>query len=166
MNGAPFPYWILGNTTKMLAGACVVVIFLALLVAGNLETERAAKLAQFNRQLEQNNRDVALERLRNSDIKVVYDQINHDSFGDELPLDTNVIWADMTSERDCNRCMGMTDWDHGPEIRINTPVVKTEKDLRETMQHEMCHMAVHQWGTEDRRHLHGPAFQECMRRFR
>lgn len=163
---APAPISFKGNPTKLfIAAACVLVIFLGLLVAGSLETQRVANRQQFNRQLEQNNRNVALERLHNSDPKDIYDRINHDSFGDQLPLDTKVIWADMTPERRCNGCMGMTDWDHGPEIRINTPVVKTGQDLRETMQHEMCHVAVDQWGTDDWRDLHGPAFQECMKRF-
>jgi hypothetical protein len=155
------------NSAKVLVvAACSLAIFVSLLVAGSFESQRAAKREQLNQQLEQNNRDVALEHFHNTDPKLLYDQINHESFGDQLPLDTKVIWADMTSERDCNPCGGTTDWGHGgPEIRINTPLVKTEKDLREIMQHEMCHVAVNQWGIEDERAPHGPAFQECMRRF-
>lgn len=155
------------NPTKVLViVACSLLIFIGFLAAANIESQRAAKRERLNREQEQLRRNLAIERLHSTDLKPLYDQINHDSFEDRLPSDTKVAWSNHISARECNPCDGMTTWDarRGPEIWVNKTVT-TEKELLEVLQHEMCHVGLIQWQTDDEKDQHGPAFQECMERF-
>jgi predicted SprT family Zn-dependent metalloprotease len=60
----------------------------------------------------------------------------------------------------------MTDWDTGfPRIRLDPKSVRSEKFLREAMEHEMCHVATVDAATKAHEDFHGPLFQACMQRY-
>jgi predicted SprT family Zn-dependent metalloprotease len=95
---------------------------------------------------------VGREQLRRTDLQAVYHQINRDSFDGALPA-VSVEWRDLGSNE-----YGETDY---TSVSINRETVTTSKQLRETMQHEMCHIR----GGSDEKDIHGQAFQTCMQRF-
>lgn len=110
---------------------------------------------------------LAAEALHHTDLRPLYDEINLAHFDGMLPVNVPVSWANLSSNRYCGGCGGMTDWDSGrPAIRINTATVKTEQGMRELLQHEMCHVAVNDEAIRNGQDPHGPLFQECMKRFR
>jgi len=149
-----------GNPTKNpIAVACLFVVLVGAWVAATSEERRA-------QEQEQRDRGFALELLHDTDLTALYAEINLDSFGGQLRADVPVSWADLRSNPDCGKCGAMTDYGSGrPAIRFDTERVRTEKDLRRLMQHEMCHVAVIDAATKLRQVSHGPLWQECMKRF-
>jgi hypothetical protein len=132
--------------------------------------------AQSEKAQEEFRQEFALKQLHQTDLRALYDQINADSFAGQLPTSTYVpvSWEDLRSNIYCGNCGGMTDFDSGtPAIRINTARVRSEKGLRQTMKHEMCHVSVYEAavkiGDAAFREMdaapHGPSWQECMKRF-
>jgi predicted SprT family Zn-dependent metalloprotease len=95
---------------------------------------------------------VGREQLRRTDLQAVYHQINHNSFDGALP-EVPVAWRDLGDDE-----YGETDYG---SVSINWKLVTTNERLRETMQHEMCHISV---GAVEK-DIHGSAFETCVQRF-
>lgn len=139
----------------------------ALLVGGLYATFKAEEQAQAQRRQQQ---ELAIEQLQKTDLQPLYEQINIQNFGDELPHDTIVVWQDLNGNLNpnCqNACGGWTELNTGKPLRIvvNKATVKTDSRMLEVLRHEMCHVAVSQAGQYDDKDMHGPPFQECMKRF-
>jgi hypothetical protein len=100
------------------------------------------------------------ERLRQTDLHAVYQQVNRDSFGSNLP-DVSVKWAELPDD------YGVAIfYPNGTvEIEIDRASVTSEEQLLETMRHESCHVMTHAVVEETRQDWHGEAFQGCMKRF-
>ena len=100
------------------------------------------------------------ERLRQIDLHAVYQQVNRDSFGSNLP-DGSVKWSDLPDD------YGVAIFypDGTAEIEIDRASVTSEEQLLETMKHESCHVFTHKVVEETRQDWHGEAFQGCMKRF-
>jgi SprT-like family protein len=101
------------------------------------------------------------ERLRQTDLHAVYQQVNRDSFGSNLP-DVSVKWAELPDD------YGVAVFypDGTVEIEIDRESVTSEEQLLETMRHESCHVMTHAVVEETRQDWHGDAFQTCMLRFK
>ncbi len=101
------------------------------------------------------------ERLRQTDLLAVYQQVNRDSFGSNLP-DVSVKWSDLPND------YGVAIFypDGTTEIEIDRGSVTSEEQLLETMRHESCHVMTHAVVEETRQDWHGEAFQGCMKRFK
>ncbi len=100
---------------------------------------------------------VGRERLRQTNLHDFYQQVNRESFQGNLP-DVSIAWSDLPDE------YGVTNFysDGTATIGIDRASVTTEQQLRKTMRHEMCHVAV---AADVERLLednHGPAFQNCL----
>ena len=138
--------------------ALICISALAVVLAENRQNREQEK--------EQNRREFEVKLLQETYLPYLYNEINRDHFGGQLPTDVPVSWADLRSNPDCGGCGGMTDYDSGrPRIRINTDKVKTEKSLHGLMQHEMCHVAVFEAGAKNENDPHGRQWQACMKRF-
>ena len=100
------------------------------------------------------------ERLRQTDLHAVYQQVNRDSFGSNLP-DVSVNWAELPDD------YGVAIFypDGTMEIEIDRASVTSEEQLLETIRHESCHVMTHVVVEETRQDWHGEAFQGCMKRF-
>ncbi len=107
------------------------------------------------------------QRVHDTDLPVLYFQLNAQYYGGQLPDYVSVSWSDLVANKDCTSCAGMTDWDTGfPRIRLDPKSVHTEKFLREAMEHEMCHVATVDTATKAHQDFHGPLFQACMQRYK
>lgn len=104
---------------------------------------------------------VARERLRQTDPHAIYQQVNSESFNNELP-DVPVRWSDAGDDN-----YGLTHfYDDGTAlIDIDPRNVTTEAMLLETVRHESCHIYSQAVVEETRQDVHGEAFQTCMKRF-
>jgi predicted SprT family Zn-dependent metalloprotease len=102
----------------------------------------------------------AREHLRGTDVKQLYEQVNRDSFHGELPPAT-VTWGYLPD------AYGETTFytDDTASIEIDRASVTSGKMLRETMEHEMCHVATRVVVQETGQDVHGAAWTDCMRRF-
>jgi hypothetical protein len=106
------------------------------------------------------------QQVHDADLPLLYSQINRQYFSGQLPEYVSVSWSDLVANKDCNACAGMTDWDTGfPRIRLDPKSVRSEKFLREAMEHEMCHVATVDDATKAHEDFHGPLFQACMQRY-
>lgn len=111
-------------------------------------------------------RAIEAQQVHNADLPLLYSQINRQYFSDQLPDYVSVSWADLVANKDCTSCAGMTDWDTGfLRIRLDPTSVRSEKFLREAMEHEMCHVATVDAATKAHQDFHGPLFQACMLRY-
>ncbi len=101
------------------------------------------------------------ERLRQTDLHTVYQQVNRESFGGELP-DVAVKWAELPDD------YGVVIFypDGTTEIEIDRASVTSEEQLLETMRHEACHVQTHALVEATGQDFHGEAFQTCMLRFK
>jgi predicted SprT family Zn-dependent metalloprotease len=100
-------------------------------------------------------------RLLQTDLHAVYQQINRESFGGQLP-DVLAKWSDLPGD------YGATIFyaDGTAEIEIDRASVTSEQQLIETMRHEACHVMTHGVIEETSQAWHGQAFQACMQRFK
>jgi len=133
----------------------------AVLVGGALLTAREQERERRREQQQQ------LELLHDLDLRAIYLQINRESFGDQLPSDIPVTWADLSKSSDCGGCGGMTSYPNfKPMIQINIQRVTSEEDLLPLLRHEMCHVEVrtveHYSGADS----HALVWQACMTRFK
>jgi predicted SprT family Zn-dependent metalloprotease len=101
------------------------------------------------------------ERLRQTDLHAVYQQVNRESFAGQL-LDVSVKWSDLAND------YGVTLFypDGTAEIEIDRASVTSEQQLMATMRHEACHVETHAIVEATGRDWHGEAFQACMKRFK
>jgi hypothetical protein len=107
-----------------------------------------------------------LNRLHNTDLRALYDQINMDSFGGQLRTDVLILWANLRTSPSCGNCAAMTDYNNGRlQIRFDDERVQSKNSLLLLMGHEMCHVATIEEVKKIKEEAHGPLWQECMRRF-
>jgi hypothetical protein len=107
-----------------------------------------------------------LDRLHKTDLRALYDQMNVDSFEGQLRSDVPISWANLRTNPSCGNCAAMTDSDNGrPRIRFDDERVQSENSLHLLMGHEMCHLATTEEVKKNKEDVHGPLWQECMRRF-
>ena len=101
------------------------------------------------------------ERLPQTDLHAVYQQVNHESFSGQLP-DLLVQWSDLLDD------YGVAIFypDGTAEIEIDRASVTSEEQLMETMRHEACHVDTHSVVEETGQDWHGEAFQTCLLRFK
>jgi predicted SprT family Zn-dependent metalloprotease len=98
------------------------------------------------------------EHVRGINLHQFYRQINAESFNSQLP-DAEIKWSDLTEQK------GLTHWmdDGSSIIEVDCGTNPNESELRDTVQHEACHVAT--LPDIDKGDPHGAAFQECMKRF-
>jgi hypothetical protein len=96
------------------------------------------------------------EERRSIDPQMIYRQINRDYFAGQLE-DVPVKWDDLTDE------YGETtlDGNKAVSISIDPQHNKTTEAVVETLRHESCHVYTGSAGND-----HGPAFQNCMNRYK
>jgi SprT-like family len=96
------------------------------------------------------------ERLRKVDLDAWYREDNARYFGGQLEQ-VYVRWGGLQKEG----AWGITRSDEFGylEIVLDRYELRTETDARVILRHEECHVA-----TLDEVSMHGPRFQECMRR--
>jgi predicted SprT family Zn-dependent metalloprotease len=101
------------------------------------------------------------ERLRQTDLHAVYQQVNRESFAGGLP-DVSVKWAELPDD------YGVAIFypDGTAEIEIDRASVTSEEQLLETMRHESCHLMTHAVVEDTRQDWHGEKWQACMERFK
>jgi predicted SprT family Zn-dependent metalloprotease len=100
------------------------------------------------------------EHLRQTDLPNLYQQINAQSFDGSLP-NVAVEWSQLPDNYGETRF-----YDDGRvEIGIDRESVTDDEELRETMQHEMCHVATHDDVVPLHPDDHGDLFQSCMKGF-
>jgi SprT-like family len=97
---------------------------------------------------------VMRERLRHADLHAWYQQENAEFFGGQLQ-DADVKWGDHREDNDEGITYRLTDDSFA--IVIDRSTNTSESDARETLSHEICHVAT--WGDE-----HGSKWQACMSR--
>jgi predicted SprT family Zn-dependent metalloprotease len=88
-----------------------------------------------------------------------YRQINAESFNGQLP-DVQIEWSDLTEQK------GLTHWmdDGSFIIGVDRSANPNESELRDTVQHEACHVST--LPDIDKGDPHGPAFQKCIEVYR
>jgi hypothetical protein len=90
-------------------------------------------------------------RGRNAELHAWYQEVNADKFGGSLP-NMEVRWVKLPADR-----LGETD---GVEIRLDPWKVTSERQARDVLNHEACHIAV------GIKHEHDGKWAVCMERFR
>ncbi|SRR5216683_300083 len=96
------------------------------------------------------------EHLSHADLNPVFQQINEQYFNGELSGVT-VEWQTMDNRLGEAQKLGEHDYRIWIDRRENTSIA----DVRDTLQHEACHVFV-DWREPE---MHGAMFQECMKRF-
>jgi hypothetical protein len=96
------------------------------------------------------------EWLANTDLNPVFQQINQQYFDGGLS-GVRVDWLKLDDKLGEAQKLGEHDYWIGIARRENTSIV----DVRDTLQHEACHVFV-DWKEPE---AHGPMFQACMKRF-
>jgi hypothetical protein len=102
---------------------------------------------------------VGRERLRSPDhLHALYQETNSEFFGGQLP--DVVLKVEDLSDKDAE---GVTykETEDTFVIVLDPKWNTSENEALDTMRHEACHVAT--W--EDEPDVHGPRFQECMKRF-
>ena len=103
----------------------------------------------------------AREMLRNSDPHDVFVQVNRESFDGTLP-DVPVRWAHIKDAYAKTRT-----YENGTaDIVISRELVTSESRLRETLQHESCHLLTYDEAASLGEDDHGRLWQACMDRFK
>lgn len=101
----------------------------------------------------------ARETLRDQDLMPLYQQTGQVLFGYDTP-EARVQWSNLGKDYGTEQTFN----DDSIEILIDRDLVTSEKQLREVMEHEVCHVYVDRQGGEDVEH--GPLFQACMSKFK
>jgi len=96
------------------------------------------------------------ERLSRTDLNPVFDQINQQYFDGELS-GVRFEWRTMDNRLGEAEKLGEHDYRIWIDRRENTSLA----DVRDTLQHEACHVFVDWKESEE----HGAKFLECMKRF-
>jgi predicted SprT family Zn-dependent metalloprotease len=99
---------------------------------------------------------VAQERKRVPEfLQNKYRDLNRTFFRNSLPS-AIVEWADLTDADNMGQTMQQGDGTF--LIQVDRTSNTRDEDLKDTMEHETCHVAT--WGQEE--DPHGPLFQDCM----
>jgi len=103
---------------------------------------------------------VARERLRHADLQAQYELINRQYFSGELP-NAYVHWGHLEN------AVGKTYTYKDGSIRIALDLdsISDEKDVRETLRHETCHVKTYRDVQAASQDPHGTLFEVCMTRF-
>jgi SprT-like family protein len=98
----------------------------------------------------------SMEARRNIDPQRIFRQINRDYFAGQLE-DVPVKWETLID------AYGETtlDGDRAVSIQIDPQTNKTSEAVIETVRHEACHVFTGSAGND-----HGPAFQDCINRYK
>jgi hypothetical protein len=96
------------------------------------------------------------EQLVNTDLNPVFDQINQQYFDGGLS-GVRVDWLKLDDKLGEAQKLGEHEYQICVDRRENASIA----EVRETLQHESCHVFVDWQEPEE----HGPMFQACMRRF-
>jgi len=96
------------------------------------------------------------EHLSHADLNPVFQQINEQYFNGELSGVT-VEWQTMDNRLGEAQKLGEHDYRIWIDRRENTSIA----DVRDTLQHEACHVFV-DWREPE---MHGAMFQECIKLF-
>jgi hypothetical protein len=106
---------------------------------------------------------VGRERLRDPDhLHALYQQINKEFFNGRLPdADVELKAHDLSDQN----AEGITyqEMENRFVIVLDPKWNTSEAEALDTMRHEACHVAI--WDVMDPNDVHGPPFQECMKRF-
>jgi len=104
---------------------------------------------------------VGRERLRDSDhLHALYQETNKQFFGGQL-RDVELRAHDLSDED----AAGITYEEVNRFVIVLDPKWNaTEAEALRTIRHEACHVST--WDVMDINDVHGPPFQECMKRFR
>ena len=89
----------------------------------------------------------------------MYLQTGQVAFGDDTP-EARVQWSNLGKDYATEQTFN----DDSIEILIDRDLVTSEKQLRQVMEHEVCHVYVDRQGGEAVEH--GALFQSCMSRFK
>jgi SprT-like family len=103
---------------------------------------------------------VSREKVHRKDPQTVYRQINRESFHGSLP-DVPVTWAYLENRQGQTKNYG----GRATEIELNLTLVTSDQDLKATLQHEACHVAVGPDVVKSLQDEHGQLWQKCMKRF-
>jgi hypothetical protein len=104
---------------------------------------------------------IGRERLRDPNhLHTLYQQTNKQFFGGQL-RDVELKSHDLSDEK----AEGMTyqEFDDKFVIVLDPNWNTSNTETLDTVQHEACHVAT--WHAVDPNDVHGPPFQECMKRF-
>jgi predicted SprT family Zn-dependent metalloprotease len=98
------------------------------------------------------------ESLRTLSLPSLYQQIDQEHFGGELP-EATIEWADIPGDLGKEQT-----WTDGSiTIWVSRTKVTSEEELKRVLEHEACHAYVDQQGGEAV--VHGAQWQACMGRF-
>ncbi len=103
-------------------------------------------------------RKVTTEPVSAKDLQTWFIASNRAYFEGQLPLNTEVVWGDLTSQNDMGYITRRANksW----LIIIDRKTNPTSRSAYFTEYHEMCHLSL--WNKEDEFGDHGPKFQSCM----
>lgn len=93
-----------------------------------------------------------------TDLKMLYDEYNNEYFGDKLPKDAIIDWAEYDSEYMATT-IRMTDGTY--HIAFNEKYVQADRVLKTTLLHEMCHIPTYDDFTV-KDGWHGKRWRACM----
>ena len=100
----------------------------------------------------------AREELRAS-IPTIYAEVNQKYFEGKLE-DVSITVSDLRKLDDGNITVGVTNFGERTTIEIDLYRIEDERELRETISHEACHVYEGPDSGD-----HGVSFQACMLRF-
>ena len=100
----------------------------------------------------------ARETLRDQDLMPLYQQTGQVLFGYDTP-EARVEWSNLGKDYGTEQTFN----DDSIEILIDRDLATSQKQLREVMQHEVCHVYVDRRGGEAVEH--GQLWRDCMKRF-
>jgi SprT-like family len=103
---------------------------------------------------------VSRENLHREDPQTSYRKINRESFQGSLP-DVPVTWTYLENRQGQTKNYG----GRATEIELDLTRVRSDQDLKATLQHEACHVAVGPDVVKSLQDDHGPLWQKCMKRF-
>jgi hypothetical protein len=98
----------------------------------------------------------ARTNLTDKQLKLWFDDLNHDYFLGQLPKDVEVKWGDLSAQN----YMGLTQFFSNGEfiITVDRATHPTLSETKMTLMHEACHIKT--WYVPEL--SHGPKFQNCM----
>jgi predicted SprT family Zn-dependent metalloprotease len=103
---------------------------------------------------------VARERVRDTNLHAVYQQINRKYFAGDLG-DARIQWGSLTDAP----AKTYTDADGSVRIVLDAQSIASESDIQESLGHESCHVMMHVAVAASGEDAHGATWQKCMQRF-
>jgi predicted SprT family Zn-dependent metalloprotease len=99
--------------------------------------------------------------VRQMDLHLLYQQVNHESFEGKLP-DVPVRWSDLTKDDS----YGITHFKNEVpySMEVDRASVKSESFALDVIRHESCHIATIHEAKRLKEDRHGATFAACMDR--